>query len=135
MPMLPTTRNAITQALRECGPMSVPEICEHLGMARNRVNTAMTTARKTYPGRYFRILRYQLQRGQSGRETPIYSASPGPDAPRPAFDPREGRRDYYQRNRSRLAVERNRRRGVRSTWITGLVPLERRHHHVNSATA
>lgn len=128
MPNPPITRDAITAALKECGPMSVPEIAEHLGMARNRVNTCMTTARKNHPGRYFRIVRYRPQVGVSGRETPIYSASPGPDAPRPAFDVAQGRRDYYQRNRTRLAVERHRRRGVEATWLSGLVPLDRRTH-------
>lgn len=124
-----TTRNAITQALRECGPMSVPEIAERLGMARNRVNTAMTTARANHPGRFFRIIRYRPQVGISGRETPIYSASRGPDAPRPVFDKAHGRRDHYQRNRSRLAVERHKRRGISATWLSGLVPLEHRTHH------
>lgn len=128
MPMPPTTRDAITAALKECGPMSVPEIAEHLGLARNVINTCMTTARKNHPGKFFRILRYRPQIGVSGRETPIYSASPGPDAPRPVFDQAQGRRSYYQRNRTRLAVERRRRRGVEANWLSGLVPLERRNH-------
>lgn len=128
MPMPPITRDAITAALKECGPMSVPELVEHLGMARNRINNAMTTARKNHPGRYFRILRYQPQVGVSGRETPIYSATPGPDAPRPVFDKAKGRADHYQRNRARLAVERYRRRGTAATWLFGLAPLERRTH-------
>lgn len=68
MPKPPITRDAITAALKECGPMSVPEIAEHLGMARNRINTCMTTARKNHPGRYFRIVRYRPQVGVSGRE-------------------------------------------------------------------
>lgn len=128
MPMPPTTRDAITRALRECGPMSVPEIAEHLGMARNRVNTAMTTARANHPGRYFRIIRYRPQVGVSGRETPIYSASRGPDAPRPEFDKAKGRSDHYQRNRTRLAVERHKRRGKSASWLSGLAPMERRSH-------
>ena len=133
MPMPPTTRDAIAQALRECGPMSVPEIAEHLGLARNVINTCMTTARKNHPGKFFRILRYRPQIGVSGRETPIYSASPGPDAPRPVFDKAEGRRSHYQRNRARLAIERNRRRRTSATWLSGLVPLGRRTHQQASA--
>lgn len=128
MPMPPTTRDAITQALRECGPMSVPEIAEHLGMPRYLVNTAMTTARRNHPGRFFRIVRYRPQVGVSGRETPIYSASYGPDAPRPIFDTAQGQRDYYRRNRMRLAVDRRKRRGVEATWLSGLVPMDRRAH-------
>lgn len=133
MPMPPTTRDAIAQALRECGPMSAPEIAEHLGLARNVINTCMTTTRKNHPGKFFRILRYRPQIGVSGRETPIYSASPGPDAPRPVFDKAEGRRSHYQRNRARLAIERNRRRGTSATWLSGLVPLDRRTHQQASA--
>lgn len=33
-----------------------------------------------------------------------------------------------RRNRARLAIERNRRRGTSATWLSGLVPLERRNH-------
>lgn len=134
MPVPPTTRDAITAALKECGPMSVPEIAEHLGLARNVINTCMTTARKRYPGKFFRIVRYRLQIGVSGRETPIYSASPGPDAPRPVFDKAEGRRSHYQRNRARLAAERYRRRGTEATWLSGLVALERRNHPPTART-
>lgn len=134
MPMPPTTRDAIAQALRECGPMSVPEIAEHLGLARNVINTCMTTARKNHPGKFFRILRYRPQIGVSGRETPIYSASPGPDAPRPVFDKAEGRRSHYQRNRARLAAERYRRRGTEATWLSGLMPLARRNYPPTART-
>ena len=126
MPMPPTTRNAITQALRECGPMRAPEIAAHLGLARRVITTCMTTTRKNHPGKVFRILRYRPHVGVSGRETPIYSASSGPDAPRPAFDKAQGRADHYRRNRARLAVERYRRRGTSASWLSGLVPLERR---------
>lgn len=110
--------------------MSVPEIAEHLGMARNRINTCMTTARKNHPGRYFRIVRYRPQVGVSGRETPIYSASPGPDAPRPEFGPqhkRERDRNYYQSNRALWAARRKARTGqtTASPWA-GLVPMQRR---------
>ncbi|WP_238530656.1 hypothetical protein [Alicycliphilus denitrificans] len=114
--------------------MSVPEIAEHLGLARNVINTCMTTARKNHPGKFFRILRYRPQIGVSGRETPIYSASPGPDAPRPVFDKAEGRRSHYQRNRARLAAERYRRRGTEATWLSGLMPLARRNYPPTART-
>lgn len=106
--------------------MSVPEIAEHLGLARNVINTCMTTARKNHPGKFFRIVRYRPQVGRSGRETPIYTAGRGRDAPRPVFDQAQGRADYYQRNRARLAIERYRRRGQSAQWLSGLVPMERR---------
>jgi hypothetical protein len=128
MPVPPTTRDAIIQALRDCGPMTAVEIAQHLGVPRHRVESAIVTARKNWPGRYLRVIRYQQRTGVSGREAAVYSASRGPDAPRPVFDPRQGKRDYYQRNRTRLAVDRQRRRGAQANWLSGLVPLERRNH-------
>lgn len=86
MPVKPVTRDAITAALKECGPMSVIELVDHLGWGRNRINACMTTARANHPGKFFRIVRYQLQVGVRGRETPVYAAGRGRDAPRPAFD-------------------------------------------------
>lgn len=128
--MKPTTRDAITAALKECGPMSVPELMEHLGFKRNRINTAMTTARANHPGVFFRIVSYRKQIGVSGRETPVYSASKGPDAPRPDFGEAhrlERNARYYQQNRARLFIERQVRAGVpaASPWA-GLIPIERR---------
>ena len=130
MPVPPITRDAITAALKECGPMSVVEICERLNMERSRVNSCLTTARTNHPGKFFRIVRYQPQSGSKGREAPIYAAAPGRDADRPVFD-REyvanQRRDYYLRNRARFAVSRKRRRGVvDATPWSGLVPMARR---------
>jgi len=129
MPVPPTTRDAITKALRECGPMSVPELAEHLGLARNVVNTSMTTARKNHPGKFFRIVSYRRKVGTSGRETPIYTAGPGRDAPRPNFDKAKGRSEHYQRNRALLAADRRRRLGLKASWLSGLMPIERRNHH------
>jgi hypothetical protein len=128
--MPPTTRDAITAALKECGPMSVPEIAEHLGLARNVINTCMTTTRKNHPGKFFRILRYERQRGRSGREIPIYSHAGGTDAPRPDLSSREHVRArqarYYQANRT-LVLERFRaRRGKPINPWGGLMPSERR---------
>ena len=66
MPVKPVTRDAITAALKECGPMSVIELVDHLGWGRNRINACMTTARANHPGKFFRIVRYQLQVGVRG---------------------------------------------------------------------
>ena len=128
MPVPPTTRDAITQALRECGPMSVPELAEHLGIARNRINTCMTTARRNHPGKLFRIVSYQQHVGVRGRETPIYAEGPGRDAPRPKFDTAQTRSARYQRSRGLSAVDRRRRRGLKASWLSGLIPIERRDH-------
>lgn len=130
MPVKPVTRDAITAALKECGPMTVPELVENLGWSRNRVNTAMTTARNNHPGKFFRIVRYQTRHGSKGRETPVYIAGPGPDAPRPEFGAqhkRERDRSYYQSNRALWAARRKARTGqtTASPWA-GLVPMQRR---------
>lgn len=110
--------------------MSVPEIAEHLGMARNKVNATMTTARNNHPGKFFRIVRYRKQVGVQGRETPVYAAGPGPDAPRPDFGEvhkRERGRRYYQSNRAVWAARRKARTGqtTANPWA-GLVPMQRR---------
>lgn len=130
MPVPPTTRDAITAALRECGPMSVPELVEHLGWKRNRVDACITTARANHPGKFFRIVRYRQQIGIQGREAAIYAAGPGPDAKRPEFDRAHvvaRRSNYYRRNRARIAVGRKLRSGVaRASPWSGLVPMTSR---------
>lgn len=130
MPVPPATRDAITAALKELGPMSVPELVEQLGLQRSQVNAAMTTARANHPGKFFRIVRYQAQQGIQGRETPVYAAGPGPDAPRPSFDDahkRENKRRYYQNNRAMWAARRKSRtgQGTASPWA-GLLPMQSR---------
>jgi hypothetical protein len=130
MPVPPITRDAITAALIECGPMSVMEIAEHLGWERNRVNTAITTARANHPGRFFRIASYRQQVGKQGRETPIYAAKRGQDAPRPAFDQAHitsRRHEYYLRTRAQRAIDRKKRYGApAANWLSGLVPIQQR---------
>ena len=130
MPVPPTTRDAITAALRECGPMSVQELVEHLGWKRNRVDACITTARANHPGKFFRIVRYRQQIGIQGREAAIYAAGPGPDAKRPEFDLAHvvaRRSNYYRRNRARIAVGRKLRSGVaRASPWSGLVPMTSR---------
>jgi hypothetical protein len=130
MPKPPETRDAITAVLKELGPMTVPELVQHFGWTRTRVNACLTTARNNHPGKFFRIVRYQKQIGVQGRETPVYAASPGADAPRPKFDAeykQQRRSGYYQRNRARFAVARKRRTGKTEVnpWA-GLIPMQRR---------
>lgn len=126
MPVAPTTRDAITQALKENGPMSVVEIMEATGFGRLQVNSCMTTARHNHPGRYFRITDYRRQVGVKGREIPVYAAGRGRDAPRPVFEKAESKRDYYLRNRARQATRRKAATGVYATPWAGLLPMERR---------
>jgi hypothetical protein len=44
MPVPPVVRDAITQALRELGPMSAEEIAEATGLPRGKVNASLTNA-------------------------------------------------------------------------------------------
>jgi len=130
MPTPPITRDAITAALKECGPMTVSELVEHLGWSRNRVDGCITTARENHPGKFFRIVRYRNQTGIQGREAAVYSASQGPDAPRPAFDAehqRERKHRYYLSNRAIWAAKRKTRtgQGTSSPW-SGLLQMARR---------
>lgn len=130
MPVPPITRDAITAALKECGPMTVQELIEYLGWPRNRVDACITTARADHPGKFFRIVRYRKQVGVQGREAAVYAAGPGPDAPRPAFDDvhrREVKQRYYLGNRAIWAAKRKSRtgQGAASPW-GGLVPMQRR---------
>ncbi|RQO83530.1 hypothetical protein [Acidovorax sp. FJL06] len=130
MPVPPITRDAITAALKECGPMTVPELVEYLGWPRTRVDSCITTARENHPGKLFRIVRYRKQVGIQGREAAVYAAGPGPDAQRPAFDAEhhlEAKRRYYRGNRAIWAAKRKARTGQRaaSPW-SGLLPMARR---------
>ncbi|ART57110.1 hypothetical protein CBP36_19585 (plasmid) [Acidovorax carolinensis] len=127
MPVPPVTREAITEALNEFGPMSVPEIAEHLAWSRNRVNTCLTTARANHPGKFFKIVSYRMQQGVQGREIPVYAAQAGPDRRRPAFGAEHTKirgQEYARRNRARAAVARKRRRGMHEVnpW-SGLMPI------------
>jgi|GEM_PF-1926201 len=130
MPKPPITRDAITAALKECGPMSVMELVEYLGWSRNRVDACITTARENHPGKFFRIVRYRKQVGIQGREAAVYAAGPGADAKRPTFGAEhqlERKRRYYLSNRAQWAARRKARtrQGPASPW-DGLVPMARR---------
>lgn len=130
MPKPPITRDTITAALKECGPMTVLELVEYLGFTRTKVDGCITQARANHPGRFFRIVRYRKQVGIQGREAAVYGAGPGPDAPRPAFDDahkREIKHRHYQGNRALWAARRKSRtgRGAANPWA-GLVPMARR---------
>lgn len=99
-------------ALLALGPMSSVEIAAHLGWPRNRVEATVSMARTNHPGKFFRIVRYELQSGRQGREVSIYAAGPGPDAPRPDFGKAHKRainRRYHQKHRAIRAAQRRAR--------------------------
>ena len=130
MPSPPVIRDAITAALKDCGPMGVVEIAKYLGLSRSKVDHSITRARENHPGKFFRIASYQLQSGTQGREARIYAAGPGKDVMRPAFDSSHitaRKHAYYLRNRAMWAVKRKSRNGaVASSPWTGLVQMVQR---------
>lgn len=129
MPQKPVVRNAVTEALLEMGPMTAVEIAAHLGWPRNRVETTISMARTNYPGKFFRVVKYELQVGRQGRETAVYAAGPGEDVPRPLFGKAHYRlvsQRYHQRNRALRAAQRRARNQKSSTspWAA-LLPGKR----------
>lgn len=130
MPSAPIYRELAIRTLREHGPMSKAELIEFLGPIGKAAARAIATARHERPGEFFRIVRYERQRGRAGREIPIYSHAGGQDSPRPDLSGREHARErqarYYQANR-KLVLERFRaRRGKPINPWGGLMPPERR---------
>lgn len=129
MPKPPVVRDAIVAALREFGPMSAAEISEATGLPRGKVNGSLTLARASHPGQFFRIVRWQLQVGRKGRETPIYAAETGKDARRPAFDDahrKAASQRNYRANRARRAALRKQRSGISASPWAGLVAMQSR---------
>jgi hypothetical protein len=132
MPSKPIWRDLAIATLREHGPMSKAELVELLGPNGARAASAIATARHENPGKFFRVTRYEVQRGRAGREIPIYAAGGGADAPRPAFgvDERKATQArYYRNNRARIIARVHaRRRGPVSgnPWVALLEPSARR---------
>ena len=128
MSRYPTVRDAITETLNSCGPMTTLEIAQLLGWSRYKVHASITRARENHPGKFFRVTGYQRQDAIQGREARVFAAGPGPDASRPPFaNAAERKSRYYLRNRARFALDRKRRAGAAATnpWA-GLVLMERR---------
>ncbi len=133
MPSKPVWRDLALSTLREHGPMSKADLAELLGENGKWAAAAIATARHEHPGKFFRVVRYEAQRGRAGREIPIYAAQPGADAPRPDFSSPEQRKDrqrrYYENNRAQiLARTHARRHGPAGTnrWMALLAPSDRR---------
>ncbi len=128
MSRYPTVRDAITETLNSCGPMTTLEIAQLLGWSRYKVHASITRARENHPGKFFRVTGYQRQDAIQGREARVFAVGPGPDASRPPFaNAAERKNHYYLRNRARFALDRKRRAGAAATnpWA-GLVLMERR---------
>lgn len=132
MPRKSEWRDLALATLREHGPMSKADLAELLGPNGARAALAIATARHENPGKFFRVTRYEVQRGRSGREIPIYAAGGGADAPRPDFGidaMKATQARYYRSNRARIIARVHaRRRGPVSgnPWAALLEPSARR---------
>lgn len=127
---VPIHRDLALRTLREHGPMSKADLADLLGPLGEAAGRAIATARHTQPGKFFRIVRYERQRGRSGRTIPIYSAQGGKDAPQPDSTSEQHKRQrnqrYYQDNRTRLLARVHARRGkALNPWVQ-LMPADRR---------
>lgn len=130
MPGVPIHRDLALRTLRKHGPMSKAELAELLGPLGKAAAGAISTARHQRPGEFFRIVRYDRQRGRSGREIPIYSHAGGQDAPRPDLGTLEHASErqarYYRANRQLVLARLHARRGKQSSPWGALMPAERR---------
>ena len=67
MPNKPIGRDLAYRTLREHGPMSKGDLAELLGPLGKVAANSIATARYEYPGKFFRVVGYDVQRGRAGR--------------------------------------------------------------------
>lgn len=117
MPTVPVVRNAILKTIQEEGPMTAADIADHLEISRERISGAIVVMR-SYGTKFLRIVNYKRQRGNGGREAPVYALGPGKDAPRPVMNSIEENRKRQARYRDkhrmiiRLRTQQRRRGAV-----------------------
>jgi len=82
-------RDAVNALLADGEPRTIAQIADELGLKQHSVSSAVIHARKRYGAGTggFVIVNYSLQRGNGGREAPLYLRGFNGlfDAPRPAF--------------------------------------------------
>lgn len=111
-----TKRQQIAEVLRKRGAMTSQAIADRLGWETRTVTSTIASARWEQPERLFRIVRYQPSIGRRTGDLPMYVAQPGPDVPRPPYNPKERRRAITARHRQKyraLYIVRNRVRKAR----------------------
>lgn len=116
MPTVPVVRNAIIKTLQEEGPMTAADIADHLEMDKERVSGAIVLMRQ-HGTKFLHIVNYKRQRGNGGREAPVYALGPGKDAPRPVMNSIEENRKRQARYRDKHRIlirlrTQQRRRGA-----------------------
>jgi len=75
-------RNAVIAVLKEHGPMTIPEIADHLAWDLPRTRSVIANGRRLHPGKLFRIIAYRRATESKGKDTGVFAAQAGPDKPR-----------------------------------------------------
>jgi hypothetical protein len=139
-------RDPIVHLLKEAGPMTTIEIAEALDWERLHVTLAIQKARRSYPGEFFRIVRWQQQTGRWSMDHPVYAAQRGADAIKPKLDrkarnarnQKRYREKYGEAYRAAARIRERARRGVaivNNPFLTLLPPnvRQRMGHAANTA--
>lgn len=94
-----TSREMVTTAIREMGPMTAVEIADHLDVPRNRVNSTLTHHRNGgRSSKVFRVANWVWidRRGW----VPAYGLGPAADADKPKPNKQENQARYRERMKS-----------------------------------
>lgn len=96
--------------------MTAADIADHLEMDKERVSGAIVLMRQ-HGTKFLHIVNYKRQRGNGGREAPVYALGPGKDAPRPVMNSIEENRKRQARYRDKHRIlirlrTQQRRRGA-----------------------
>jgi hypothetical protein len=134
----PPVRNAVLACLREHGPMTMMEVAETLQWPVERVHSAISGARKRYPGQLVHIVAYR-KHPERGKDVSVFKAGPGEDKPRPVLTKQQkaARRrvtqtKYNRKNRTlidtRARIKRAKAKGVEvvsNPWLHLMPPSVR----------
>lgn len=117
----PIHRSRIVAALQECGPMTVLDLADHLGLSKDIVGSCISSTRWLLPQQVFRAVRYQPVTGRRGRDLAVYAAEAGPDAPHrvdPAKRRKQSEARYRDKNRALInARSRTRDAAPPNPWL------------------
>ena len=120
--------------------MTMRQIAETLDWPLPRVHSVLMGARKRYPGKMVRVVRY-VEHPERGKDVQVFAAGPGKDKPRPVLTEQERRerrrvvQDRYNRKNRKLIdtkarIKRAKAKGVDvpgNHWFQLMPPEVRRH--------
>lgn len=95
--------------------MTSEAVADLLGMPARTVTHTIANARREFPGKRFRIVRYEPVIGRRTGDLPVYAAQAGPDAARQPYDHDARRRAIRQRHQRKYgAIIRSKERARRA---------------------